>query len=137
MADKELHPSIREFKTFVKNHPGLIKDVKQNGGHWQTYYEKWVLLGEDDPSWEKFKNNSADHEGDTSNGSETKKDNKEIMNQVMKMMENVDLNKVEGHINQLNGAITNIQSLIGQFRDVKKQLPNKRQNSGPFPMSKD
>ncbi|MCT2538084.1 YlbD family protein [Aquibacillus koreensis] len=142
MSEKELHPSIKEFKQFVKNHPGLIKDVRSGNNDWQSHYEKWVLLGEDDPSWAKYQSvSSSDSEKEEKKGKETKekKEKQEIMGQLMRMVENMDLNKVEGHMNQLNGAITNIQTLIGQFQDVKKQIPKKSNSSGrpPFQINKD
>ncbi|WP_138415053.1 YlbD family protein [Aquibacillus sediminis] len=138
MTNKNLHPSIQEFKAFVKKHPGLIKEVKRNGESWQDYYEKWVLLGEDDPSWEKYKHESNTTEQNSpSKESDTKKDKQELIQQFMKMVENVDLNKVEGHINQLNGAISNIQTLVGQFQEVKKQFPSKKANSNPLNINKD
>ncbi|MRH42140.1 hypothetical protein GH741_05550 [Aquibacillus halophilus] len=141
MTQKNLHPSIKEFKEFVREHPGIIKEVRNNGDKWQDYYEKWVLLGEDDPSWEKYKKTgtSTSKTSDSTN-TESKKDKQEIMNQMMKMVENVDLNKVEGHITQLNGAITNIQSLIGQFKEAKKQFPSKKNNErspSPFNINRD
>ncbi|MDL4841288.1 YlbD family protein [Aquibacillus rhizosphaerae] len=147
MANKDLHPTIKDFKQFVKNHPGLIKDVRSGNSDWQTHYEKWILLGEDDSSWEKYqsvstsaseKSEENDEKKDKKN-KKTKKDKQEIMSQLMKMVENVDLNKVDGHMNQLNGAITNIQTLIGQFQDVKKQFPSTTKKGGkpPFNINRD
>ncbi|MBM7572258.1 YlbD family protein [Aquibacillus albus] len=138
MGKKDLHPSIEEFKTFVKKHPGLIKHVRSGNESWQTYYEKWVLLGEDDPSWEKYKEKKkSSKEGEKAETTESKKDKSDIMNQIMNMVENVDLDKVEGHINQLNGAITNIQSLIGQFQNVRKNNSTKGEHRPPFQFNKD
>ncbi|MDC3416504.1 YlbD family protein [Aquibacillus salsiterrae] len=141
MSKKDLHPSIKEFKAFVQKHPGLIKNVRSGNETWQGYYEKWMLLGEDDPSWERFKNQSDskdDVKGETQGGKKTnsKKEKKELMNSLMKMVETIDLNKVEGHINQLNGAITNIQTLINQFQDVKKKSPTNG-NKPPFYFNQD
>ncbi len=135
-----MHPSIKEFKVFVKEHPGLIKEVRSGGENWQDYYEKWILLGEDDPSWDKYKGvNSTKTNKTDSDGSESKKDKQELLNQMMKMVEGVDLNKVEGHVNQLNGAIANIQSLIGQFKEAKKQFPSSKKNEvrSPFNINRD
>ena len=138
MANKDVHPSIVEFKSFVHKHPGLIKEVKQKGESWQEIYEKWVLLGEEDPSWQDYKEVTNSKEKPTSDETKSSKvDKQELFNQLFKMVENVDLNKVEGHINQLNGAITNIQSLIGQFQEVKKQFPTSQKNGPPFHINKD
>lgn len=144
MGNKDLHPSIKEFKEFVQKHPGLIKKVRSGNESWQDYYEKWVLLGEDDPSWEKYKqpegknyNNHEEDKKQSKNTKKEKKEKKELMNSLMKMVENVDLNKVEGHINQLNGAITNIQSLLHQFQDGKKKSQSDNGNRPPFNLNQD
>lgn len=122
---------VEQFKAFVKQYPGTIKEVRNGNKKWQDFYEQWVLLGEDDPSWESYK--QIDQSTDSKNTDS--KSNKQWMKQMTDIVEKIDLNKVEGHINQLNGAITNIQSLIGQFQDVKKQMPTKTkqfQNRHPF-----
>ena len=130
MSNPELHPNVEKFKTFVQDHPGLVKEVRNGNHKWQHYYEEWILLGENDPSWEKYRQISDDQRTKTSTG-ENKK-NKDWMKQMAGMMEKVDLNKMEGHIEQLNGAITSIQSLVAQYQDVKKQITSKSSNPPPM-----
>ncbi|MFC0524014.1 YlbD family protein [Pontibacillus salicampi] len=126
MASKSLHPTVQEFKDFALKHPKLVETVKKNGESWQGYYEKWVLLGEEDSFWDAYKDNATESNKASSNEDDNKdketneEDNSKFMGQLMGMIENVDLNKVQGHINQLNGAIANIQTLVGQFQDMKK-----------------
>lgn len=148
MAKKDLHPTIKEFKQFVRNHPGLIQDVRNGNNDWQAHYEKWVLLGEDDPSWEKYKQLGSGKKEDprtekstaqSKKGKKQRKDNKdkqELVSQLMKVVENVDINKVQDHINQLNGAISNVQTLIGQFKGAKEQSPSSS-GRAPFNINKD
>ncbi|WP_090856992.1 YlbD family protein [Paraliobacillus sp. PM-2] len=124
MRNEQEQQDIEQFKAFVKRNPGMIKEVRNGEKKWQDFYEQWVLLGEDDPSWENYK--QIDKKSNTKNSNS--KSNKQWMKQMSEMVEKIDLNKVEGHINQLNGAITNIQSLIGQFQEVKKQIPSKTQH---------
>lgn len=149
MSSKDLHPSVKEFKQFISKRPKLIKHVREQGGSWQTYYEKWTLLGEEDSYWEQFKegsevkaeSKSKNAENDTNDTEGSKDTNqKEFMGQVMDVIEKVDLNKVQAHISQLNGAIQNIQSLVGQFQQMKKQVPAKGESSvpkSPFHFGKD
>ncbi|MFB1051908.1 spore coat protein YlbD [Paraliobacillus sp. JSM ZJ581] len=123
--------NIEQFKTFVKRYPGTIKEVRNGNKKWQEFYEKWVLLGEDDPSWENYKH--TDEVSNVKNNSS--KSSKQWMKQMTDIVEKIDLSKVEGHIGQLNGAVANIQSLIGQFQEVKKQIPTKAKqfpNRNPF-----
>ncbi|UFU00915.1 YlbD family protein [Radiobacillus kanasensis] len=135
---KDLHPSIQEFKQFVERHPDLIKEVRKSGKGWQPHYEKWILLGEDDPSWEKYKSNSTQKRpGQKKKESKAKGSSQEKLNKLMKMVENVDLDKMEGHINQLNGAVGNIQKLFGQFQDAKRQFSGKSTHHMPFHRRRD
>lgn len=53
---------IDEFREFVKKYPLIKEDVKNNKRTWQSFYEDWVLLGEDDGIWDIYKSskNSSD-----------------------------------------------------------------------------
>lgn len=152
MSSKNLHPSVKQFKDFVTKHPKLVKEVREKGESWQSYYEKWVLLGDEDSFWDKFKEqkekknekkSSAKEETiKSAEEKENKEENqKEFMSQLMDMIEKVDLNKVQGHISHLDGAIQNIQTLVGQFQEMKKQMPSKSAQASrpksPFHFGKD
>ncbi|WP_217585704.1 YlbD family protein [Lentibacillus saliphilus] len=124
MTEKDLHPQVREFKAFINRHPKLIESIRKSGRSWQEYYEKWTLLGEDDPYWNSYK--SDDHkvnEKKEEKETDTKKQT-EMFEQLKKLTETVDLDKIQKHAYQLSGTINTIQELIGQFQDTKKsQLP--------------
>lgn len=124
MSDTNLHPSIQAFRQFVQQHPKLIREVRQNQTGWQPYYEKWVLLGEEDPSWQAYKENE---EQTGRADAESQEAGKEMFNKVMGMANQFDLQKLQGHIHQLNGALDNIKQLIAQYQGVKQQLPAKKQ----------
>lgn len=127
MSNPKVDPSIVKFKKFVQDHPGLIKEVRNGTNKWQDFYEQWVLLGEDDPSWETYLQDATSKKKAEPN--KKKKSKQDWMKQVTGLMEKVDINKMEGNIEQLNGAITNIQSLLAQFKDeTKQQTPPKPSN---------
>ncbi|KGP72457.1 spore coat protein YlbD [Pontibacillus yanchengensis] len=154
MGSKELHPSVQQFKEFVKKYPKLMETVKKNGESWQPYFEKWVLLGEEDEYWSSFKGDANTTDSSKKSTESTQEDQSQedaeeasaedksqLMGQLMGMIENVDLNKVQGHITQLNGAIQNIQTLVSQFQDMKKSTPNQSNSSSnrrsPFQFGRD
>ncbi|MYL33017.1 hypothetical protein GLW08_02140 [Pontibacillus yanchengensis] len=154
MSSKELDPSVQQFKEFVTKYPKLMETVKKNGESWQPYYEKWVLLGEEDEYWKNFegdentsytkkKAKDATHndQSDEKKEEASEEDKSQLMGQLMGMIENVDLNKVQGHITQLNGAIQNIQTLVSQFQDMKKTTPNQSSSTSnrrsPFQFGRD
>ena len=44
-----------EFREFVSKHPGIKEEVNKNNTTWQRVYENWVILGENDSMWSKYK----------------------------------------------------------------------------------
>lgn len=50
---------IDEFREFVKKYPLIKEDVKNNKRTWQSFYEDWVLLGEDDGIWDIYKSSKT------------------------------------------------------------------------------
>ncbi|WP_085992496.1 YlbD family protein [Oceanobacillus senegalensis] len=118
MKEQELHPSIVSFKHFVNNHPALLRELRKSGRSWQEYYEKWALLGEDDPYWDQFmeKSESTKH-------TETKSNEKnfELISQIMKLTENIDINKIQGQVSNLSKTIGTVQELVNQFQESKQE----------------
>ena len=51
----KMESRIDEFREFVKKYPLIKEDVKNNKRTWQSFYEDWVLLGEDDGIWDIYK----------------------------------------------------------------------------------
>ncbi|WP_047981374.1 YlbD family protein [Ornithinibacillus contaminans] len=126
MSENKLHPSVQSFRTFINNHPKLRSEIRKNGRSWQEYYEKWALLGEEDSYWEKYRG-----ESETEQKSENKAD---MLKQLMKYTENVDIDKVQKQVHQLSGAITTIQELIDQYQGTRKGTSSRNQ---PFNWSRD
>ena len=53
----KMESRIDEFREFVKKYPLIKEDVKNNKRTWQSFYEDWVLLGENDGIWDIYKSN--------------------------------------------------------------------------------
>ncbi|MFD2628272.1 spore coat protein YlbD [Oceanobacillus kapialis] len=122
MSDK-LHPSVVEFKAFINKHPALIRNIRKNGRSWQEYYEQWALLGEEDPIWLEYKekeegSDTKEQQSEKQDENGTSEKNKELFANLIKMTENMDLNKVQKQINSFNNTISIIQELIGQFQQT-------------------
>lgn len=45
---------IEEFKGFVKEHPKLLKYVKNGESSWQKFYEIYDLYGEEESAWKDY-----------------------------------------------------------------------------------
>ncbi|MBB6455001.1 Sec-independent protein translocase protein TatA [Salirhabdus euzebyi] len=134
-----LHPKVSKFKAFVEKHPKLIKQVRKNKEGWQPYFEKWVLYGEEDEYWKQFKSESEKEK----KKSESKASNQELLKKLSSMFNNMDMDKLQEQMNQLNGVITNVQSMMTQFQQNKQQNQNQNPNvsqqnrPNPFHFGKD
>ena len=51
----KMESRIDEFREFVKKYPLIKEDVKNNKRTWQSFYEDWVLLGENDGIWDPLR----------------------------------------------------------------------------------
>ncbi|MBD1380959.1 YlbD family protein [Metabacillus arenae] len=129
---KTLHPSIVEFKEFVKRHPKLVQEVR--GGHkqWQEVYENWVLLGENDSIWKPYV-----EEG--SKQTQEEAENKAaFLSSMMNAIKNMDANQMNHHIHQVSNTITTFQNLLSQFGIGQGTTPKSgSQSSHPFSFRKD
>ncbi|MFS0861360.1 spore coat protein YlbD [Fredinandcohnia sp. 179-A 10B2 NHS] len=126
---KKLHPSIQEFKSFVKEHPVLVQEVRKGKYSWQEIYEDWYLLGEDDEKWNKFKEKN----------SKKKESNKDdFIGKIFSTFKNVDVNDLQQQISNVGEAISTIQTVIHQFQSFKNpnsaNTPHRQQ---PFVFRKD
>jgi hypothetical protein len=127
---KKLHPSVQEFKSFVKKHPILVQEVRKGVLNWQEVYEDWYILGENDEKWEKYKNNSSKTE-------ESEKE--DFIGKIFSSFKNADMNNLQQQISNVSEAISTIQAVIHQIRGEEK--PNQGQSSHrqpqPFAFRKD
>ena len=47
--------SMDEFREFVSRYPLVREDVVSGKKTWQNIYEDWVILGENNSVWDKYK----------------------------------------------------------------------------------
>jgi hypothetical protein len=118
MAQKKLHPSVVKFKEFVKNNPKLIQEVRKGNSTWQELYEDWYLLGEDDKRWETIGTEKKEEEPEAP--SEKKGD---WYSNILGMINKMDPNQVQNHINNLSQALGAIQGVISQFQSSSGNTP--------------
>ena len=52
-----MESKLEQFKDFVRRHPLLRDEVRNNRRTWQSIYEEWVLYGENDSIWEPYRIN--------------------------------------------------------------------------------
>ncbi|MGG4490648.1 YlbD family protein [Metabacillus idriensis] len=131
MTEKKEHPSIGQFKEFVKKHPKLITEVRKGEKKWQELFEDWYLLGENDVSWEKYRDDADKAE----TAAEEKSD---FMSRMMTAVKGMDANQMNQHLYNMNNTISSIQNLFSTFGLTKGSSSNQSKTPGnPFSFRKD
>lgn len=49
---------MEEFRSFVSSHEKIKEEVRNGNRTWQNIYEEWVILGEENPEWDKYKSDT-------------------------------------------------------------------------------
>lgn len=130
---KTLHPSVRQFKEFVKRHPQILDEVRKGNATLQELFEEWYLLGEDDSRWDKYRNDGR--------ANVAKTNDKDFLASLLQVFKNIDANQLQTYIATLSEALGALQNLISQFQSGPGGSPsgNKRHDktNGPFQFRKD
>lgn len=113
MSAKKLHPSVQQFKDFVKKHPRVLDEVRTGKATLQELYEDWYLFGEEDTRWDSYKEESLNQAG---NDGLSKVINKDLLSSIVKTFKNLDVNQVQMYIENLSQALGALQGVISQFQ---------------------
>ncbi|WP_051263369.1 spore coat protein YlbD [Tuberibacillus calidus] len=114
---RKTNEAVNNFKAFLRSHPEIIQAVKEQGKSWKDVFDEYVLFGEDHEIWESY--------GVKKHIMKKPPGAAEIM-RILDFIGNLDAKAVQEHLEQINGALTNIQELI--------QLWQPQQQSQQFPM---
>jgi len=132
MSGHKRETELNQFKAFINDHPKLRREIRKNGKSWQDIYEQWVLLGEEDEHWVQYKEESTEHkesEEKDSNNSKAFDLKPDLVKQVLKYAESVDVNKLQNQVQQLSKTIGTIQEVVNQYQSSdsnanKRRTPN-------------
>lgn len=133
MAKKKLHPSVEQFKTFVRNNPKIMEEVKTGKQTLQQLYEDWYLLGEEDPRWNSLGT------GTKNETKEEKSKKTDWIGNIMGTIKKMDPNEMQGYVNNLSQALAAVQGVISQFQGggtVNTKVTDTKL-SNPFVFKKD
>ena len=97
-----------KFKEFVKNNPKLVDYVKNNNKNWQDLFEIYVLYGEDEKIWDNYSNN-----------------NKTGIEDLVKMIQNVNLDAVKNTVDSLSKAVGILKNISS---DNKEEIYERKQS---------
>lgn len=141
---RSLHPSVQQFKQFVKLHPLLINEVKEGRKTWQDVYEEWVILGENHESWENYKyvikkeetmegkeertnTEKQSSESENKKSEESQGQSSEVLTHLVGLIKNMNFEDIQRHMSQLNGILTNVQQLMSVFQGGQKNNQHHQQ----------
>ncbi|WP_017727173.1 YlbD family protein [Halalkalibacterium ligniniphilum] len=121
----ELHPSVAEFKAFVKEHPLIIRDVRDGDKTLQEFFEEWSILGADHESWDVYKRRSHETNGDKqlieTEGTSEEGENKETVGYLLNMLKSINLTDLQQHLSQFGTVLNNVQNLMQSFQKPGNQ----------------
>lgn len=115
---------LDDFKKFVKENPFLISYIRRGEKTWQDFYEMYDLYGEEEEAWEKFLEREQEN---TSNRNAELKNNNGYWDDFVKMVRNVDVNKVQE-------GITSLQKTLGLFGDLFAGKASSTKQYNPRPL---
>ncbi|ALA54716.1 YlbD family protein [Shouchella clausii] len=141
MEDKaNLHPSVEEFKAFVREHPRLIKEIKEGNKTLQHTYEEWTVLGSSHEHWAPYKNKDTTASSAANEKEETADESSstgtEFINQLMGMVKKMNIQDLQSHLNHFSTMLTNVQGLIQTFQKPSEPV-RQRESESPFSFRRD
>jgi hypothetical protein len=95
---------VDEFKSFVKEHPVLIRYIKNKEMTWQKFYEIYDLYGEDESVWNEYLTVRQEKK-------ETISSNTNHFEDFINMAKNIDMDKVQD-------GLTSLQKTLSLFGDL-------------------
>lgn len=133
MSEENYRTELERFKTFINNHPKLRRDIRKNGKSWQEIYEQWVLLGEDDEYWDAYREKEPEKTNEKE-GTDSDKDNlfakfnlkPDMVKQVLKYAETLDMEKLQEQVQQLSKTISTVQQIVSQYQQPDQQANQER-----------
>ncbi|WP_243386693.1 YlbD family protein [Bacillus kexueae] len=127
MTKKSVHPTVQQFKEFVKEHPKLIETVRKGEKDWKEVFEDWRLLGNDDPIWSKYKTEEIDEQIDKGS----------FFTTLLSSVKNMDANQINENLYKMNNAISSIQDFIQTFSGNKTSNVSTQKKNELFMFRKD
>ncbi|MGX1982625.1 putative coat protein YlbD-like [Thermolongibacillus altinsuensis] len=121
MAANNIHPSVEQFKQFIKKHPKLVREVRSGKKTWKELYNDWYLFGEEDEIWNEYK-----EEIETESSAA-------LMQKLATYLQKIDINHLQQHISTVQQAITSIQNIVRQMQETNST----KSSIHPFSFRKD
>ena len=93
-----------EFKGFVRNHPELVKYIKNKDMSWQDFYNIYDIYGDSNEAWDKYFNGNDDVNS-------ASKSSVAGIGELTNLVKNINMDNIQKHIKTAQKAINVIQEL--------------------------
>ncbi|RYL95435.1 hypothetical protein EWI07_02735 [Sporolactobacillus sp. THM7-4] len=113
VAEVKTNDAIKRFKLFLRKHPEIVENVRKNDKKWRDVFDDWVIFGESHEIWKSY---GVDLKGKSGQRSPFS------WNKIIDAVDKIDTKDWQERLNTISGALTSIQSLIGQFQGNKQNV---------------
>lgn len=108
-----------KFKSFVKEHPRLLKYTKTGEMTWQKFYEIYDMYGESDEAWKDYLTEEK-KETIVSAPAQTTSAVPGLAD-MMNFVKNIDIDSVQSGVSSLQRVLGVLQDFGGNQNTVKKE----------------
>ena len=104
-----------EFKVFVKQHPNLLKYIKNGEMTWQKFYEMYDMYGQEDDVWREYLSVGIATTATATSSAFS-------FNEMINWLKNINFDSVQTGIGNLQRVIGMVQDLTNKdTKEVKKE----------------
>lgn len=144
-SSQKLHPSVEEFKAFVREHPFIMTEVREGTKSLQNVYEEWSVLGPGHEQWIRYAAHTEKPFETTQNTSQQEEPAQEqkgtaqateFMGQLMNMVKSMNVQDLQNHLSQFSSVLGNVQTLIQTFQRPEGQSSTSNSEQ-PFSFRRD
>lgn len=124
---------VARFKEFVREHPKLVNEVRNNNRSWQQIYEEWEIFGSKHEIWDSYLPKGKSKKRTDDDSSRSDGNSPEALAGLLSLLKKIDIDDLQKYISQFGGVLSNVQKVMDQFVPQGGGNTMPSQNYGPYP----